>query len=100
VEIWRCSLNSNSERTQQYGANERKHGEHRQHIEPQGKVHVSFSPAVEIRPKSSREACRAEMTNVLHCGNQLARLSNGEISSANILIFRGKIVGTMIFDGA
>jgi len=34
-------LNSNSERTQQYGANERKHGEHRQHIEPQGKVHVS-----------------------------------------------------------
>ena len=34
-------LNSNSERTQQYGANEREHGEHRQHIEPQGKVHVS-----------------------------------------------------------
>jgi hypothetical protein len=33
-------LHSNSERTQQYGANEREHGEHRQHIEPQGKVHV------------------------------------------------------------
>jgi hypothetical protein len=38
--IWRCPY-SNSERTQQYGANEREHGEHRQHIEPQGKVHVS-----------------------------------------------------------
>jgi hypothetical protein len=39
---------SNSERTQQYGANEREHGEHRQHIEPQGKVHVTCSLLLEL----------------------------------------------------
>jgi len=31
---------SNSERAQQNRADERKYGTHRQHIEPQGKVHV------------------------------------------------------------
>jgi hypothetical protein len=31
----------NSKRTQQNGADERKHGTHRQNIEPQGKVHVT-----------------------------------------------------------
>src|SRR5215471_20015341 len=38
---------SNSERTQQYGADKCEHGEHRQHIEPQGKVHGS-SPFVRL----------------------------------------------------
>lgn len=32
---------SSSERAQQNSADERKHGEHGQHIEPQGKVHVT-----------------------------------------------------------
>ena len=32
----------NSERTQQNGADKRKHGTHRQNIEPQGKVHVTL----------------------------------------------------------
>jgi hypothetical protein len=31
---------SNSERTQQDGADKRERGTHRQYIEPQGKVHV------------------------------------------------------------
>jgi hypothetical protein len=34
---------SNSERSQQHGADERKRGEGRQDIEPQGDVHVSAS---------------------------------------------------------
>jgi hypothetical protein len=34
---------STSERAQQHGADERKYGEHRQHVEPQGKVHVTSS---------------------------------------------------------
>jgi hypothetical protein len=33
-------LVSNSESPQQNGANEQKHGAHRQDIEPQGEVHV------------------------------------------------------------
>ena len=33
----------NSERTQQYGTDKREHSAHRQHIEPQGKVHVTSS---------------------------------------------------------
>jgi hypothetical protein len=31
-----------SERAQQHGADEREHGEHGQHVEPQGKVHVTL----------------------------------------------------------
>jgi hypothetical protein len=31
----------NSKSTHQDGADERKHGKHHQHIEPQGKVHVT-----------------------------------------------------------
>jgi hypothetical protein len=39
--IWRCPWEySNSERTQQDGADKPKHGAHRQYIELQGKVHV------------------------------------------------------------
>ena len=34
--------NGRSERAQQHGADERKHGEHGQHVEPQGKVHVTL----------------------------------------------------------
>jgi hypothetical protein len=34
----------NSERTQQNGADKREHSAHRQHIEPQGKVHVTLLP--------------------------------------------------------
>jgi hypothetical protein len=34
---------SRSERAQQDRADERKHGEHRQHVEPQRKIHVTSS---------------------------------------------------------
>jgi hypothetical protein len=34
--------NGRSERAQQHGADEREHGEHGQHVEPQGKVHVTL----------------------------------------------------------
>ena len=36
---------SRSERAQQDRADERKHGEHRQHVEPQRKIHVMSSHA-------------------------------------------------------
>jgi hypothetical protein len=39
---------SNSERTQQNGADEREHGADRQNIEPQGKVHVTASLVVSV----------------------------------------------------
>jgi hypothetical protein len=37
-----------SERTQQHGADEREYREHGQHIEPQGKVHVTSPVVVEF----------------------------------------------------
>jgi hypothetical protein len=40
-------LGWNSERTEQNSADERKHGAHRQNIEPQGKVHVISPIAVD-----------------------------------------------------
>jgi hypothetical protein len=37
-----------SERSQQHGADEREYREHGQHIEPQGKVHVTSPVTVEL----------------------------------------------------
>lgn len=37
-----------SERTQQHGADEREYREHGQHVEPQGKVHVTSPVVVEF----------------------------------------------------
>ena len=45
---WRLSGYSNLERTQQNCTNERKHGKDRQHLKPQGKVHVMCSLLVEV----------------------------------------------------
>ena len=51
VSIWAYGvvvvLFSKSECTQQDGGDEQEHGAHRQHIEPQGKVHVRASLMVE-----------------------------------------------------
>src|SRR5262249_6520927 len=57
---------SNSERTQQYGADEREHGEHRQHIEPQGKVHV-ISPCLLQLGQVYQSGGPVQMTNILQC---------------------------------
>src|ERR1700736_2333002 len=67
-------LISNSEGSQQNGADEKKHGEHRQEIEPQGKVHVSCllgfwrKCLLGFWRKCSRGALRSEAPNVLQCG--------------------------------
>ena len=58
MEIWRSLGYSNSERTQQEGADERKHGTHRQHIEPQGKVHVAFSLVVDVNESLTEVSIR------------------------------------------
>jgi hypothetical protein len=59
-------LVSNSESSQQDGANEQKHGAHRQDIEPQGKVHVRASLMIKCC-QSSRHSAWSEAANVLHC---------------------------------
>jgi hypothetical protein len=47
VIITRAVGHPNSKCTEQNGANEKKYGAHREHIELQGKVHVSASYLVE-----------------------------------------------------
>src|SRR5262249_55093466 len=49
---------SRSERAQQDRADERKYGEHRQHVEPQRKIHVTSSPCVLFRSANLTEGGR------------------------------------------
>jgi hypothetical protein len=59
-----------SERAQQNGADKRKHGTDRQHIEPQSKVHVTCSVLVAPTQKSSKGSRDGEATNILRCATQ------------------------------
>ena len=59
-------LISNSEGSQQDGADEKEYGAHRQDIEPQGKVHVGC--LLDLWGKCSRSAPRSEAPNVLQRG--------------------------------
>jgi hypothetical protein len=58
---------ANSERAQQNGADKRKHGTDRQHIEPQSKVHVTCSVLVAPTQNSSKSSRDGEATNILRC---------------------------------
>jgi hypothetical protein len=101
--LWECGVvlgYSNSERTQQYGANESEHGQHRQHIEPQGKVHVICSLLLKLDLSLAESS--VELNRQMYCTAEIisATSLDGQVPVANILIFRGKIIRTMIVDDA
>jgi hypothetical protein len=91
---------SNSERTQQNSADERKYGTHHQHIEPQSKVHVICS--ILVAPLTSLAKTAVKPKQQMFCSAEIQRntLLQRLRRIANILIVRDKISSSIVFAAA